>query len=115
MAHLLNLRYNVHDMKGKIFTKDDVTHIANLANIPVTTSEKQKLADGFTATMNVVDQLFSADVQFVEPTHQVTGLENILRVDEVDIEHQVTQDQALVNAPRTYNGYFVTDQVIEEK
>jgi aspartyl-tRNA(Asn)/glutamyl-tRNA(Gln) amidotransferase subunit C len=99
----------------KVFTSSDVAHIAKLASIPIKSDEAQKLATGFTTTMKVVDQLFSVDVTGVEPTHQVTGLTNITRKDEVDVERMFTQDHALQNAKRTYNGYFVADQVLEEK
>jgi aspartyl-tRNA(Asn)/glutamyl-tRNA(Gln) amidotransferase subunit C len=99
----------------KTITPADVAHIAKLANIPITPPEERKLADGFTVTLKVVDELFKVGVTNVEPTHQVTGLTDIFRDDEVDVERMFTQDQALLNAKRTYNGYFVVDQVLEEK
>jgi aspartyl-tRNA(Asn)/glutamyl-tRNA(Gln) amidotransferase subunit C len=102
-------------MTSKTFSADDVGHIAKLANIPVTDLEKQTLAQGFTQTMKVVDDLFKVDINHVQPTHQVTGLENVLREDEVDVTRMFTQAQALANAKRTHNGYIVVDQVMEEK
>ena len=102
-------------MKNVNLTSKDVAHIARLANIPVTADEEERLAAGFNITMLVVDELFKVNATGVEPTHQVTGLENILREDEVDIERQFTQSQALQNAKNTYNGFFVVDQVLEEK
>jgi len=102
-------------MKGRQFTAKEVKHIAKLANIPVKDEEEKKLADGFTTTLKVVDELFKVNVKGVEPTHQVTGLENVLREDEVNPERTFTQEQALANAPRTNNGFFVVDQVIEQE
>jgi aspartyl-tRNA(Asn)/glutamyl-tRNA(Gln) amidotransferase subunit C len=101
-------------MAQKSFTVSDVTAIAKLANIPVSESEKQKLAEGFTTTMKVVDELTQVNVTGVEPTHQVTGLENVFREDEIDVERQFSQDEALANAPRTHNGFFVVNRVIED-
>jgi aspartyl-tRNA(Asn)/glutamyl-tRNA(Gln) amidotransferase subunit C len=95
-------------------TKDTVSKIARLANIPTTDKEEEKLAAGFTTTMKVVDKLFQVDVDGVEPTNQVTGLENVFREDEVDAERMFTQDQALSNTKRKHNGFFVVDQVIEQ-
>jgi len=97
------------------FSNDDVAHIATLANIPVTDEEKTKLAAGFTITMKVVDDLKKADTTSVEPTHQVTALENILREDAVDEKREFSQDEALRNAKQTYKGFFVVDQVIDRE
>jgi aspartyl-tRNA(Asn)/glutamyl-tRNA(Gln) amidotransferase subunit C len=102
-------------MQHVSITTETVSHIGKLANIPITQNEEKKLADGFTETMKVVDQLFTVDVEGVEPTHQVTGLENIMRSDEIDTSRMFTQKQALSNSKRTYNGFFVVDQVIEQE
>lgn len=91
-----------------------VAHIATLANIPVTDEETEKLADGFTTTLRVVDKLSEVNTANVEPTHQVTGLENIFREDEIDSDRMFTQEEAVMNAKRTYNGYIVVDQIIGE-
>lgn len=97
----------------KISTQS-VDHIAKLAKIPVSEKEKEELAVGFNKTLGVVDELFKVDVTGVEPTHQITGLENILRKDEVDEKKTLTQDQALSNTKKKHNGYFVVDQILTE-
>lgn len=94
-------------------TPDDVIHIAALAAIPVSHEETEKLADGFTTTLKVVEDLKIANTGNVGPTHQVTGLENVMREDSVDEERMFTQEEALRNAPRTHNGYFVVDQILD--
>jgi len=98
----------------KIISKDLVEHIARLAKIPVSEKEKEELADGFNKTLAVVDELFKVDVTGIEPTHQMTGLENVLRDDVVDEKKTLTQDQALSNTKNKYNGYFVVDQILAE-
>ena len=92
----------------------DVKKIAKLARIPITTDEEKSLEAGFKTTMKVVDTLFSVDVKGITPTSQVTGLENVFREDEIDVERMFTQEEALFNAPRKYNGYFVVDQILED-
>jgi aspartyl-tRNA(Asn)/glutamyl-tRNA(Gln) amidotransferase subunit C len=92
--------------------KKTVEHMAKLANIPVSDKEKKDLADGFNKTLDVVDNLFTVGVSGVEPTHQVTGLENVLREDEVKKENTFTQEEALNNTKRKHNGYFVVDQIL---
>jgi aspartyl-tRNA(Asn)/glutamyl-tRNA(Gln) amidotransferase subunit C len=94
------------------FTSDDVSHIATLAHIPVTDDEKKELAKGFSTVIDVVDKLAELDTKNIEPTSQVTGLTNIFREDVVS--DSLSQDNALSNAKRTHNGFFVVDQVIEQ-
>jgi len=95
------------------FSTDNVTHIAALANIPVTNDEKKRLAEEFTATLEIVDNLKKADTTNILPTNQVTGLEGIGRDDRVDEDRMLSQEEALRNAKRTYKGYFVVKQVLE--
>ncbi|MEK7588066.1 MAG: Asp-tRNA(Asn)/Glu-tRNA(Gln) amidotransferase subunit GatC, partial [Patescibacteria group bacterium] len=108
------LQYNGCIMKSAAISASDVARIATLAKIPVTTAEEKKLAIGFNATLSVVDKLFSIDTSTVAGTHQVTGLVNVFREDEVDVVHMLSQEEALANASRYYNGFFVVDQIIEQ-
>lgn len=96
-------------------TSSTVHHIAVLANIPVSPDEEQKLAKGFTTTMNVVDQLKTADTSNTQPLHQVTGLWNVFREDEVDAPRMFTQEQACMNAKQTHNGFIVVSQVLDQE
>lgn len=102
-------------MKKTTVTPQTVAHIAQLANIPVSEKEKQELATGFEETLAVVDELNSLDVQNVPTTHQVTGLENVWREDEVNQETTFTQQEALANAQQAHNGFFVVPRILEEK
>ncbi|OGJ22385.1 MAG: hypothetical protein A2804_00500 [Candidatus Pacebacteria bacterium RIFCSPHIGHO2_01_FULL_46_10] len=101
--------------KTSVMTAAVVQHIAKLANIPITPIEEKKLADGFTTTLGVVDQLKKLDTSTAEPTHQVTGLQNVLRDDGVDRDRMFTQEQALANAPHTHNGYIVVEQILDQE
>ena len=92
-----------------------VQHIAQLANIPITDEEEKKLAQSFEETLETINDLQTVDVKNVEPTHQVTGLTNVLREDEIDDERMFTQEEALSNAKRTWNGYFVVEQILDQE
>lgn len=102
-------------MSSTTFSSKDVQRIAGLAKIPVGKVEEKELTSGFNTTIRAVDELFTVEIKGVEPTHQVTGLENVFREDEPDPMRTFTQEQALSNAPKTYNGYFVVDQVIAQE
>jgi aspartyl/glutamyl-tRNA(Asn/Gln) amidotransferase C subunit len=95
-------------------TPGDVAHIASLANIPVSDTEKKSLAEGFTKSIHVIERLAGVDVSLVKDVH-VTGLTNIFREDYVDVSHMFTQKEALSNAKHTLQGYFVVDRIIDEE
>jgi aspartyl/glutamyl-tRNA(Asn/Gln) amidotransferase C subunit len=63
----------------------------------------------------VVDQLRELDTNQTQPTHQVTGLENVWREDKVDKQKMFTQEEALENSKATHQGYFVVPRILEEK
>lgn len=92
---------------------DTVKHIAKLSNIPITDAEAETLQVAFDETLATVANLQDVDVTGVEPTHQVTGLENVLREDIVDDSRTFTQEEALANAKETHKGYFVVPRIIE--
>ncbi len=99
-------------MNSVTITPKDVSKVANLAKIPVTPDEERELAEGFTTTMGVVEKLREVDVTKTPPTHRLTDLENIFREDVIEEKRMFTQEQALANATRTYNGFFVVDAVL---
>lgn len=92
-----------------------VKHIAQLANIPITEEESLRLADDFTETLQVVDQLKKANTSKVEITHQVTGFKNVFREDIAKEEQSFSQKEALANAHKTHKGYFVVLYVLHNK
>lgn len=96
-------------------TKQQVQHVAALANIPVSDRESEQLAAAFSETLTVVDQLKQVDVAGASTTHQVTGLHNVLREDVVHPELSFTQAEALANAKTTHQGYFVVPYVLHNK
>jgi len=91
-----------------------VHHIAHLANIPITDAEATSLEAAFSDTLAVVGQLKDVSVKNIEPTYQLTHLENVLREDTVDETKMFSQKEALANAKETYEGYIVVPQIIAQ-
>lgn len=100
-------------MSTKI-TTTQVQQIAKLANIPVSDQEATILAAGFEETLATIADLKSIDTTGVEPTNQVTGLENVWREDVVDEKRTFTQAEALANAKLSAQGYFVVPRIIKK-
>lgn len=93
-------------------SQQQVKHVAQLANIPISEEEASNFTGAFEETLSVINNLQKVHTKSIEPTHQVTGLENVLREDTVDEERMFSQDEALANAPAKHDGYFVVDRIL---
>lgn len=93
--------------------KIDVKHIAKLANIKVTDEEIPKFEKQLTDILDYVKKLDEADTSTVEPTSQVTGLENVLREDIAGTS--LSQEEALSNAKNKHNGMFAVKGIFENE
>jgi aspartyl-tRNA(Asn)/glutamyl-tRNA(Gln) amidotransferase subunit C len=112
MYHYLNnccqVRYNSR-MKFDIL---QVQKVAKLASLPLTPDEEEKFAKELSETLDYVAQLESVDTAGVEPTSQVTGLENITRDDVIG--KSFSQEEALKNAKSTHQGYIMVPAILSE-
>lgn len=91
--------------------KIDVSHVAKLANLPLSDKEKKKFEKQLSETLDYVNQLSEIDTKNVEPTSQVTGLENITRDDIVT--PSLPQEEVLKNAKSKHNGFFKVKAILE--
>ncbi|MBP7768656.1 Asp-tRNA(Asn)/Glu-tRNA(Gln) amidotransferase subunit GatC [Candidatus Woesebacteria bacterium] len=98
---------------SKHISATEVKHIGELANLPISDEQAVKIGAAFEETLLVVDNLKQIPTATVAPTYQVTGLENIMREDVVTPQRTFSQAEALQNAKRTYQGFFVVERVIE--
>ena len=93
-----------------MITREDVEHISWLASIKIEDEEKDELVEHFNTILEYFQQLDEVDTKGVKPTYRVVDLANIFRED-ADCE-SFSQDQALMNAPRTENGYFKSPRIV---
>lgn len=96
-------------------TLDDVKHTALLANLPLKDEELPLLKEQLSSIVSYVDELSEVNTDDVVPTSQTTGLENVMREDEIDATRILTQDEGLSGTEKVHNGYFVVDMVLTEK
>ena len=64
-------------------TNEDIQHLADLSNITISPKEQGSLKKDLETILAYIDQLDELNTDGVEPTYQVTGLENISRPDEL--------------------------------
>ncbi|MFI5265525.1 MAG: Asp-tRNA(Asn)/Glu-tRNA(Gln) amidotransferase subunit GatC [Candidatus Levyibacteriota bacterium] len=92
--------------------KIDVKKIAKLANLTLTPEEETKFEKQLSDILQYVEKLNKVDVKDVEPTSQITGLENVTRNDDFTDE-MLSQEQALSGAKSTHNGMFKVKALLE--
>lgn len=104
-------------MKKKTKSTDlsaaEVKHVASLAKLVLTPKELEQYGSQLTEIIRYVNLLNEIDVSEVAPTSQVTNVVNVLREDTVT--PSLDPDQVLMNAKRTYDGYFLVDAVLKEE
>lgn len=98
-------------MKAKL-TIAEVKHVAKLANLTFSDEEAEIYRGQLSGVLDIVDELQQIDTAKINPTSQVTGLVNVFREDEVDPTRTFTQEEALRNAKKTHNGFFVVPKIL---
>lgn len=93
----------------------DVKHVAKLANLTVSDPEIKKFEKQLEETLDYVQGLNEIKTKNVEPTSQVTGLENITHEDTADSTRTLSQEEALSNTKSQENGFFKVKGVFSEK
>jgi len=100
-------------------SKIEIEHIAQLARLKLSKAEKEKFAKQLSSVLEYMDQLKEVDVRGVEPTTNVSGLENIMREDKVIDSYkaeknlQKNRKEMLKNAREVEKGSFRVPKVLQ--
>ncbi len=94
-------------------TKEQVEHIAKLARISLSEEQKETMTKELGAILTYVEKLKEVDTTGVEPTAQVTGLQNVFRKDEVG--EQLANPADLIAAAPDRQGEFVKVKEVFQK
>ncbi len=92
--------------------KTTVQHVAKLANLKLGAKEIGKFQKQLAEILDYVNQLNQVKTKGVEPTSQVTGLENVFRKDES--RPSLSQKEVLSNAKSKEKGMFKIKAIFEE-
>ncbi len=98
-----------------MITRESVEHIAKLARLEFTDTDYDKLTGEMNTVIGYIDQLSELDVTGVAPLENINeSVEtNILRPDIA--KESLTSEQALSNAPKSADGFFLVPKVIEQQ
>ncbi|HTX18821.1 MAG TPA: Asp-tRNA(Asn)/Glu-tRNA(Gln) amidotransferase subunit GatC [Bacteroidota bacterium] len=88
----------------------DVEHIAELARLEFSESEKQRLTQELNEILKYMEKLNELDTSSVEPLSHVIELSNVFREDVV--RPSIPAEEALKNAPAKKDTFFKVPKVI---
>lgn len=91
----------------------DVEHVAKLARLGLPDKEKSKLKKELSAILDFIDKLNEVKTDKVEPTAQVTGLENVVRKDKGQPRTEQESKKFLDLAPETKDGYVKVKAILQ--
>ncbi len=92
-------------------TNKEVEHIAHLARLGLSEKEVEKYATQLSSILEYVNQLKEVDTEGVVGTAQVTGLENVTRLDEVEEVSAETIKKMIELAPGHEDNLIKTKSV----
>lgn len=90
---------------------DDVHHLAQLSSLQLDDHEAEALRVDLGNILGYIDQLSELDTEGVEPTYQVTDLQNVWRDDVVD-NYGLGRDELLALAPAADNNQIKVPKVL---
>jgi aspartyl-tRNA(Asn)/glutamyl-tRNA(Gln) amidotransferase subunit C len=95
-----------------VYMNIDVEHVAKLANLPLKPDEKVKFEKQLSEILSYIEKLKEVKTENIEPTSQVTGLENVLREDKTS--PSLNQEEAISGTTSSQNGFFKVKAVLED-
>ncbi len=90
--------------------QETVDKIAHLARLELTIDEKQEMITDMNKILGFMDKLNEVDTDGVEPLVYMTNDVNVFREDVV--KQEITHEEALENAPKHDENYFLVAKVI---
>lgn len=92
-------------------SSDDVQYLAQLSNIQLSDEESTSLQADLDNIVTYIEQLSELDTTGVEPTYQVTDLQNVWRTDEVD-DYGIEREKLLALAPQQVANQIKVPKVL---
>ena len=90
---------------------ETVERIAALARLGLSHEEMERMRDQLSVVLDHISMLEDVPTEDIPPTAQVIELQNIMRDDAV--EPSLSQQQVLMNAPRTEDGFIKVQAVLD--
>jgi aspartyl-tRNA(Asn)/glutamyl-tRNA(Gln) amidotransferase subunit C len=92
-------------------TKAEVEHVARLARLELSESEKEEFTWQLNEILDFVEKLNKLDTSNIEPTAHAIPVSNVFRPDQV--VPSLDLEQALANAPDRMGNFFKVPKTLE--
>jgi aspartyl-tRNA(Asn)/glutamyl-tRNA(Gln) amidotransferase subunit C len=92
--------------------RETVEKVAHLARLELAEDEKEKMIDDMSKILGFMAKLNEIDTSGIEPLVYMTSETNVFRQDV--IRQEITHQEALQNAPKHDENYFLVAKVIEK-
>lgn len=94
-------------------TEETINKLAELAKLEFDENSKAQIQNDLNKMLAFVDKLNELDTEGLEPLIYMNNEQTILREDEVKSE--ITQDEALRNAPQKDSDYIKVPKVLDKE
>jgi aspartyl-tRNA(Asn)/glutamyl-tRNA(Gln) amidotransferase subunit C len=91
-------------------SEKEVKHVAKLARLDLTPQEVKRFQEQLSEILSYIEVLSEVKVEKIEPTSQVTSLENVFSKDQN--QSSLSQKEALSEAEETHRGFFKIKRII---
>lgn len=91
----------------------DVKKVAHLARIHLSDEEAVVFQEQVEQILHYVEQLNRIDVEGIEPTAHAAAVFDVIREDVADSTHQLSQEEALHNAPESAHDQIKMPKVVD--
>jgi len=96
--------------KDSLISSADVEYVAKLAHLEFDSKQADDMAGKLASILEYMQQLQQIDTAGVEPTTHVLPIHNVFREDIPG--EQLTNDEALSNAPEREDNYFRVPRIM---
>lgn len=92
-------------------SRDDVLRLAQLSSLELNETEIDSLRIDISNILGYVEKLNELNTEGVEPTYQVTNLNNVWRLDK-EINYGVTREEMIARAPESSDNQIKVPKVL---
>ncbi len=97
-----------------MITKETTEKIAKLARLEFSPEEHEQLAGELNNILGYIDQLNELDVTNVAPLENINEAVEVNTFRSDEVKASLAQVEALKNAPKSGDGFFLVPKVIEQ-
>lgn len=99
--------------KKSSLSKEEILHLAQLADLELKDSEIAKYEKQFGETLEYIDNLREVKTEKVAPTDHVTNTNNVSFKDGEKNSRGLNKQQVFANTKKAKNNFFVVDRILD--